>query len=120
MVRKDWLVNGDRNSRYFHQSMKVRKIRSKIIKIKDNSGVWVDESAPIEKMLITDFTTRFKSTQAVTSNMEMEILNLVTVADNQRLLEPIQETEIKDALYQMDKLKAPGLDGFGAAFFQDY
>ncbi|KAJ8435658.1 hypothetical protein Cgig2_015663 [Carnegiea gigantea] len=39
MARKDWLVNGDRNSRYFHQSMKARKTRNKITKIKDASGV---------------------------------------------------------------------------------
>ena len=48
------------------------------------------------------------------------MLNLVTVEDNQRLLEPIQGTEIKDALFVMDKFKAPGFDGFRAAFFQDY
>jgi len=40
MARKEWLVNGDRNFRYFHQSMKARKSRSSIVKIKDSSGVW--------------------------------------------------------------------------------
>jgi len=79
MARKDWLVNEDRNSRYFHQYMKARKIRSKITKIKDTSGMWVDESAQIEKIFITDFTTRFKSAQAITSNIEMEMPNLITV-----------------------------------------
>jgi len=32
----------------------------------------------------------------------------------------VHDSEIKDALVQMDKLKAPGLDGFGAAFFQNH
>jgi len=41
--------------------MKTRKTRSKITKVKDNSGVWVDESAPIEKMFTTEFAARFKS-----------------------------------------------------------
>jgi len=69
-------------------------------------------------MFITDFTARFKSAQACTSNIDMEMLNLVTAEDNQSLLQPIQETEIKEALFQMDKFKAPGLDGFGTTFFK--
>jgi len=44
-ARKEWLVNGDRNSRYFHKFMKARKTRTKTTKVKDNSRVWVDESA---------------------------------------------------------------------------
>ena len=99
--------------------MKARKTRSKITKIKDNSGIWVDEFAQIENIFITDFTIRFKSAQAVTSNMEMKMLNLVTVEDNQRLLEPIQDSKIKDTISQMDKFEAPGPGGFGAAFFRD-
>ncbi|KAJ8419810.1 LOW QUALITY PROTEIN: hypothetical protein Cgig2_003195 [Carnegiea gigantea] len=75
-TRKDWLVNGDRNSRYFYQSMKARKTRSKITKVKDNLGVWVNESAQAEKMFTTNFTARFKSVQAGTSNIDMEMLNL--------------------------------------------
>jgi len=47
MARKDRLVNGDKNSRYFRQSMKAGKTRSKITKIKDNSSVWVNEFAQI-------------------------------------------------------------------------
>ena len=66
--------------------MKARKTRTKITKVKDNSGVWVDESAQIKKIFITDFTARFKSAQAGTSNIHMEILNLVTAEDNQSLL----------------------------------
>ena len=90
------------------------------MKIKDNSGVCVDEPAQIESKFIIDFITRFKSDQVVLSNIEMDMLNLVTVEDNQRLLELIQDSEIKDAIFQTDKFKAPGSDSFGAAFFQDY
>jgi len=66
--------------------MKTRKIRSKITKVKDNSRVWVDESAQIEKMFTTEFAARFKSAHAGTSDINMEMLNLVTAEDNQSLL----------------------------------
>ena len=46
----------------------------------------------------------------------MEMLNLVIAEDNQSLLQPIQETEIKEAIFQMAKFKAPGPDGIKALF----
>jgi len=44
-------------------------------------------------------------------NVELDTVNLVTVDDNDRLLEPIQDSKIKD-VFQMDKFKALGLDDF--------
>ena len=55
LARKDWLVNGDQNSRYFHQSMKARKTHSVILRIKDASGVWIDEPAQLQHALVNDF-----------------------------------------------------------------
>ena len=120
MARKEWLVNGDRNSRFFHQSMKTRKTRSRIVKLKDSSGVWVEDPDQIKQLFITDFTARFKSAPVSPSNIDMEMLNVVSTVDNETLLQSVLDSEIKEDLFQMDKFKAPGPDGFGAAFFQDY
>jgi len=97
--------------------MKTRKTRSKIIKLKDNSGVWVDEFPYIENMFVNDFTTRFKSTQTSPTKVRLDMANLVTSVDNDKLLEPIRNSKIKDFFFQMDKFKAPRFDGFGLAFF---
>jgi len=48
------------------------------------------------------------------------MVNLITVNDNEKLLEPIQDSEIKDAVFQMEKFRASRPDGFGAAFFQNH
>ena len=48
LARKEWVVNGDRHSRYFYQVIKARKSRSAIIKIKDSSGVWVDDAVTVQ------------------------------------------------------------------------
>ena len=50
----------------------------------------------------------------------MEMLNLVSPEDNNSLVQPIQDSEIKEEVSQMDKYKTPGPDSFSAAFFQDY
>jgi len=43
----------------------------------------------------------------------------VSEEDNYLLLRPVQDHEVKNAIFQMDKHKIPGPDGFSAAFFHD-
>jgi len=120
LSRKEWLVNGDRNSRYFHQSMRARKTRSSIVRIKDLSGVWVDSPTQIQKLFVHDFTTRFKSSQQNSINIDIDLPMVVSEEDNFNLIKPIEDLEITEAIFQMDKYKAPGINGFKAAFFQDH
>ena len=40
--------------------------------------------------------------------------------DNDLLLRPIQDQEVKDTIFQMVQCKASGPDGFGALYFQNY
>jgi len=86
MSRKEWLVNEDRNSPFFPSDHKTRKTRNRIVKLKDSSGVWVEEPVQVEQMFINDFTTRFKSAQVSSTNIDMEMLNLVSAEDNDTLL----------------------------------
>ena len=61
MARKQWLINGYRNSQYFHQTMKSSQTVCKITKIKDNLRMWIDEAIHVESMFLNGFTIRFKS-----------------------------------------------------------
>ena len=54
--------------------------------LKDNLGVRVEEPTQIEQMFINDFTAWFKSAQAHASNIDMAMLNLVTIEDNDTLM----------------------------------
>ena len=73
MARKEWLANSDRNSRYFHQLMKVRKSRSKIIKIKDSFGVWVNDLTQLQHLFVNEFKARFKSSHTCTSSFRLDL-----------------------------------------------
>jgi hypothetical protein len=44
----------------------------------------------------------------------------VTAEMNKVLLKPFEEKEMKNALFQMFLMKAPGPDGFPAHFFQTH
>ena len=49
-ARKEWLVNVDRDC-LFHQSVKSQKMHNKIIKIRGEYGVWLDEKQQTAKNL---------------------------------------------------------------------
>ena len=105
MAQKDWLVDGDRHSRYFHRTMKARKSRGKIFKIKDALGVWIEEGHRIQQLFINDFTSRFKSAHDPTSPIDINLPLVASEEDNFLLLQPLQDHEIKDAIFQVDKFK---------------
>ena len=92
LARKDWVVNGDRHSPFFHQTVKARKTRSKVLKLKDPSGVWVDESSQIKSMFVNEFTTRFKSAQTNSPNVQLDRAHLVTAEDNELLLQLVHDS----------------------------
>ena len=107
------------NSRYFHQMMKARKSHSTIVKIKDSSSVWIDNAINIPQLFVNDFKLRFKSSLGP-SSMMVDLPKIVSLDDNMNLMKPVENHEIKEAVFQIDKFKAPSLNRFGTAFFQDY
>ena len=45
---------------------------------------------------------------------------MVSLEDNMSLIKLVDNHQIREAVFQMDKFKAPGPDGFGAAFFPNH
>jgi len=68
----------------------------------------------IQKLFVN---TQFRSMHGNLPTIEVDLPKMLTQEDNDNLVKPIEDCEIKDAVFQMDKFKAPGPDGFGAAFF---
>jgi len=121
LARKKWLVDGDRNSRYFHQAAKIKKRNCSIIRIKDASGIWLDDIHVIRQQFLHDFTQRFTSARESLTRLNCTLTTpVVTTEENDALIQPITDAEIYDAVFQMDPHKAPGSDGFGASFYQDH
>ena len=87
------------------------------MKLKDTSGVWVNESAQIKSMFVDEFTAWFKLDQAGPPNVQIDVIILVIADDNETLLALIRDLKIKKAVFQMDKFSAPRPNGFGAVFF---
>lgn len=47
--RVKWLEFGDKNTKFFHQTTKYLRQFNKVLRIKDESSVWLDEELDIIK-----------------------------------------------------------------------
>ena len=80
--RKKWLIDGDRNSRYFHQSAKARNQNCSILQIKDPSGIWIEDPEVIQHQFLQDYTQRFTSARGSLAMLNCNLtLPLVTVEE---------------------------------------
>ncbi|GAU17760.1 hypothetical protein TSUD_171480 [Trifolium subterraneum] len=90
----NWHLDGDRNTKYFHRMAKIKTSSKMITSLQDGEQepLLVDEVIP---KIITE-----------------DINSLISMLPSHQ--------EIKNAVFALNKDSAPGPDGFGAFFFQQY
>ncbi|KAI3756901.1 hypothetical protein L6452_04433 [Arctium lappa] len=115
----DWLREGDKNSAFFHKSVKGRASRNRIDTIQDADGRWVD-SEEVPNLFVTHFQNFLGSTHSTSSIRDPLSLFSNKLSEEQAasMLNPLSDDEIKNVLFQMGDDKAPGPDGFTAKFFK--
>uniref|UniRef100_A0A251VNU9 Putative RNA-directed DNA polymerase, eukaryota, Reverse transcriptase zinc-binding domain protein n=1 Tax=Helianthus annuus TaxID=4232 RepID=A0A251VNU9_HELAN len=114
----DWLIAGDMNSAYFHSSLKVRNHYSHIEIIKDSQGV-LHENDDVPHAFVSHYEN-FLGSQCVTSlspgpDLFSMGLSPTTAA---HMVRSVTQEEVKAAMFSIGIDKAPGPDGFTAAFFK--
>lgn len=57
----DWLKLGDKNTKFFHTTMLVRRRKNKVEALKDGDGAWVMHSAKLKDMDIQYYRDLFTS-----------------------------------------------------------
>lgn len=114
-----WLQCGDRNSKFFHNSVIQRRQRNKVLRLKDVNGEWLEEQGDINKAFSDFYTTLFSSDGGRPMDQALSyVKKVVTDLDNACLMEPVTFQEIESAVFQLGATKAPGPDGFSALFYQ--
>ncbi|KAI9154331.1 hypothetical protein LWI28_024522 [Acer negundo] len=119
--RVRWLRDRDRNTTFFHASIKHRQYRSTISALSINR-VLSEYRPTIRDHIISYYSGLFSSDVSRVRNdlsiVDDMIPSLVTTAENAFLTSVPSADDIHDAVFAMDAASALGPDGFSSSFYQ--
>ncbi|GMI87724.1 hypothetical protein HRI_002441700 [Hibiscus trionum] len=120
-ARANWLRNGDRNTAFFHRFASGRRRKNRIKQIVNSSGATISDNEGILLTASEYFQTLFTSQGC--NNMEAilhGVRECITQSMNDSLNKPYTYEEVCTAVKTMVPLKASGIDGLGAIFYQKF
>ncbi|KAJ9707046.1 hypothetical protein PVL29_002163 [Vitis rotundifolia] len=118
-VRVKWVKEGDCNSKFFHKVANDRRNRKFIKEPENERGLVLNNTESITEEILLYFEKLYASPTG--EPWIVEGLDWCPILEESagRLDSPFTEEEISKAIFQLDRDKAPGPDGFTIAVFQD-
>lgn len=119
--RVNWLNLGDTNNSFFFASMKNRVTQNSITKLVSLSGTLIQKQEDIEKEVTLFYRGLFGTATEKLSAINSNSIKEGTILHREqqvRLILPITDKEIQDALWAIGDTKAPGCDIMNAYFFK--
>ncbi|CAM8943685.1 unnamed protein product [Rhodiola kirilowii] len=119
-----WMEHVDKNTKFFHAKASHRKKKNWISKLRDSQGNLCEGEELILGIVTGYFGNIYQSSismNAAEIEAQLEDVNpCITGEMNDMLLGDILEEEIREAVFSLGPLKAPGIDGFPAVFYQKF
>ena len=113
-------MEGDANTRFFHLVANGKHRKQHIYKLENDQGVVIGDDH-----LKSHITTYYKELFGQPKNFDISLredqnldIPQVSPEENNILISPFTESEVREAVFQMEHNKAPGPDGFPAEFYQ--
>ncbi|KAF7824315.1 reverse transcriptase [Senna tora] len=117
--RVEWLHLGDSNTLFFHSSFIEIRRSNCILSLQDHNGNWLYNPVSIKDHISEYFLNCFSFSPVTNLDQNLPFPSIPS-AGQLSLNDISTPTEIKNALLNLKPYKAPGVDGFQAAFFQKY
>ena len=119
--REQWLHEGDRNTAYFHNCVKGRKAKNRVLMLMDDNGT-EHYSEGAKGHVATEF---YRDLFMSSNPHDLESLfkgfsDRITPEMNEALCKEITTEEIRRAAFSIRGNSAPGEDGFSGIFYQRY
>lgn len=116
----NWMIQGDRNTSFYHMSTLARWKRNHVASVKDDREMWITEEREVIEYFRRGFTDYYTTSQEVAywkppmfDQWHVQLSNEA----NQALEDVVSTEEIKEALWSMKPFKALGLNGLHVGFF---
>ncbi|KAK1441022.1 hypothetical protein QVD17_06858 [Tagetes erecta] len=113
-----WLAEGDANTKYFHNTLKCRNHRARIDVITDNNGI-LHEGKEVPKAFVDHYVGVLGREEAVIIPITQELFDVrIDQSMSVDMIREVTVDEIKRTIFAFADDKAPGPDGFTAAFYK--
>lgn len=124
-ARSEWILKGDRNTRFFQTVVKQRRAKSRIHCIKNAKGVLIEDPEGVEKIFVGHFNSAYEASNTSTVANIMEQLHTLPIPQFTgqqcyQLNRPVTLNEIENTVFQLGHFKAPGPSGIPAFFYQGF
>ena len=120
--REKWLEEGDRNTKFFHNSTLINRAKNKISSIKTQDGSITENPTEIAATFVNHFQSllnNFEGSNRMAQSRMLEVIpKIINKEDNKALNKPITLEEVRKVVFDLNPDKSPGPDGFQAFFYQ--
>lgn len=118
--RERWLRLGDRNSKFFHLSVKANRARRYLSKLCDKNGQEQWSEAAKAEVAIDYFSNLFTTSHPPSFEPVFQSMpTRVTETMNRSLTAEITKEEVREAIFSIQADSAPGPDGMTGLFFSE-
>ena len=119
-IKVKWVKDEDCNSKFFHKVANGRRNKNFIKFLENERGLVLDNSKSITEEILLYFKKLYLSPPGKSWRVEGINWSPISGESASRLDSPFSEEEIFTAIFQLDRDKAPGPDGFTIAVFQNF
>ena len=115
-----WLLKGDNNTEFFHRIANGRKRKKTIFSLRNNADI-IQGTPDLLNHATNFYKNLFGPTTIPAFKMDDNVWEFgekLSDEDKEEIDKSFSEEEIKTAIEQMEKNKAPGQDGFPIEFYQ--
>lgn len=120
--RIQWLKEGDRNTSFFHKSLKKRYNTNRICSLVNEEGEIFHGGKSVSREACTFFHNLFNGNVGAGFRDFSILDNLITRSHSEEdmadICRVVTGDEIREALFSLHPNKSPGPDGFNAYFFR--
>lgn len=121
-AKENWLALGDANTAFFHKVATSKKRKQQITQL-EVDGQQTQNPEVIQEHIFSFYSKLFNKEEEAVGGLLPEVWEpqeKATLEENDSLIAPFSEIEVKTALDQMQGDKAPGPDGFPTLFYQKF
>lgn len=116
--REDWIKSRERNTKQYHASTGAKKNHNHIAGLRELNGEWIEAGADLQDHVNGFFKRLFSDEGDCDVSLALKgWFPSIAESDLEDLNAPFKCEEVHKALFDMSPFKAPGPDGFHAAFY---